>query len=98
LEVYKLIDNKYELMESVSLLQENRKVVWMPEVGLGIGCESDIRGNWEREWVYWYDRSGVRYPTSKERTARAEAISKAAEQRAERLAERLRMLGIDPDV
>jgi len=75
LEVHKLIDGKYELLESVSLLQEGGKMVWMPEVGLGIGYESGIRGNWERDWVYWYDRNCVRYPTDDERAVQAEAIA-----------------------
>jgi Uma2 family endonuclease len=119
LEVYKLVDGKYELMESVSFLQEGGNMVWMPEVGLGLGCEQGLHGNWEREWVYWYDRDYVRYPTAEERAEQAEAIAAQerlekqqerlakqqaeaiavqSEQRAERLAERLRMLGIDPDV
>jgi hypothetical protein len=29
----------------------------------------------QREWLYWYDRSGVRYPTASERAAMAEALS-----------------------
>ncbi len=104
LEVYKLINGKYELMPVVSILQEG-KMVWMPEVGLGIGCEQRIRGHWEREWVYWYDRNCVRYPTDQERAVQAEAIAlqerlakEQAEERAERLAARLRMLGIDLDI
>jgi hypothetical protein len=72
LEVYKLIDGKYELMESLSL---QKGMVWLPEVGLGIGCEQGIRGSWEREWVYWYDRNCVRYPTDYERVQKAEAIA-----------------------
>jgi Uma2 family endonuclease len=79
LEVYKLIDGNYELLEAVSVMQENRKIVWMPEVGLGIGCESGMRGNWEREWVYWYDRNYVRYLTDDERVQKAEATTLQAE-------------------
>jgi Uma2 family endonuclease len=85
--VYKLIDDKYEPLESVSLLQEGGQMVWMPEVELGIGCESGIRGNWEREWVYWYDRHCVRYPTDDERAVQAEAI--ADQERIEKQQERL---------
>jgi Uma2 family endonuclease len=75
LEVYKLIDHKYELLPSVTLLSESGKVVWMPEIGLGIGCERRICGNWEREWVYWYDRDCIRYPTPEECAQQAEAIA-----------------------
>jgi Uma2 family endonuclease len=79
LEVYKLINGKYELIPSVSLLQEGSKVVWMPEIGLGIGCEHGFSINWEREWVYWYDRNNVRYPTAEERANKAEKLANEAE-------------------
>jgi hypothetical protein len=75
LEVHKLVNGKYELQAG--------NPVWLPEVGLGIGCD---RGNYSgvtREWLYWYDESGRRYPTPQERI--------------QRLAEKLRSLGIDPD-
>jgi Putative restriction endonuclease len=102
LEVRKLIDGKYELLESVSLLQEGGKMVWMPEVGLGIGYESGIRGNWERDWVYWYDRNCVRYPTDDERAVQAEAIAAQEcleKQQAKAIAsqERIQKQQADPD-
>jgi DNA repair exonuclease SbcCD ATPase subunit len=58
LEIHKLINGKYELQFG--------NPVWLPEIGLGIGCE---RGNYSgvtREWLYWYDEEGRRYPTPKE--------------------------------
>jgi Uma2 family endonuclease len=96
LEVHKLIDGVYQL--------QSESPVWMPEVGLGIGYE---RGNYAgvtREWLYWYDETGRRYPTPNERVQleaqRAQLEAQRAtisEQRAEQLAQRLRELGIDPD-
>ncbi len=74
LEVYKLVDGKYELVPSVALLPDG-KMIWLPEVGLGIGCELGNLGSWRREWMYWYDRSGVKFPTAQERVIRAEAIA-----------------------
>lgn len=67
LEVYKLVDGKYELMPLTG------NMVWMPEVGLGIGCDRGSHGNWQREWVYWYDDRSTRYPTAEERAKTAEA-------------------------
>lgn len=64
--------------------------VWLPEIGLGIGCE---RGNYAgvtREWLYWYDQIGQRYLTPQEQ------IQQQAE-RAKLLGEKLRELGVDPD-
>ncbi|MEG4393686.1 Uma2 family endonuclease [Microcoleus sp. BROC3] len=75
LEVHKLVNGKYELQSGYP--------VWMPEIGLGIGCE---RGNYSgvtREWLYWYDAEGKRYLTPEEQV--------------NRLAQKLRELGIDPN-
>jgi len=121
LEVYKLINGKYELLPSVTLLSESGKsesgksesgkVIWIPEIDLGIGCERRILGNWERDWLYWYDRNCVRYPTAEERAQQAEAAQQQAEaiamqerqqklqerQQKEKLVNYLRSMGIDPD-
>jgi Uma2 family endonuclease len=103
LEVHKLINGVYQL--------QSESPVWMPEIGLGIGYE---RGNYAgvtREWLYWYDEMGRRYPTPNERVQleaqraqleaqRAQQEAQRAtvsEQRAEQLAQRLRELGVDPD-
>jgi len=84
LEVYKLVDGKYQLLPSVTLLEGGR-MVWLPEVGLGIGCEQGIHDSWQREWVYWYDRFGVRFPSVQERAAMAEAIAEQEKQKNEKL-------------
>jgi Uma2 family endonuclease len=97
LEVYKLIDGKYELMPSTALLQSGGRMVWLPEVGLGIGCEQGDYGNWQREWLYWYDQQGVRYPTAEERATNAEAIASQERLQKEKLAAYLRSLGVNPD-
>ncbi|MEG4939922.1 Uma2 family endonuclease [Microcoleus sp. F4-D5] len=103
LEVHKLVNGKYEL--------QSGNPVWMPEIGLGIGCE---RGNYSgvtREWLYWYDADGKRYLTPEEQVKqeaqRAEQLEQRAQQldrraqqldrRAQQLAQRLRELGVDPD-
>ena len=103
LEVYKLVNGKYEL--------QTGNPVWLPEIGLGIGCE---RGNYSgvtREWLYWYNQEGKRYPTPQEwilqetqraqqETQRAQQETQRAQQetqRAQKLADKLRELGIDPD-
>ncbi len=95
--MYKLIDGKYELVPSVSLLPEVGKVVWMSEIGLGIGCERRIYGNWEREWLYWYDRDNVRYPTAEEMAVQERQQKLQERQQKEKLANYLRSMGIDPD-
>jgi len=69
LEVYRLIDEKYELLPS-----ENNRV-WLPEIELALGYENGEHIGWEREWLYWYDESGNRYLTANERAINAEAIA-----------------------
>lgn len=89
LEVHKLVNGKYEL--------QSPNPVWMPEIGLGIGCE---RGNYSgvtREWLYWYDAEGKRYLTPEEQVKYQAQRAQQLAQRTEQLAQRLRELGIDPD-
>ena len=83
LEVYRLVDGNYVLQRG--------NPVWLPEINLGIGRERGTYQGITREWLYWYDEQGQRLLTPEERILQAE-------QRAEMLAERLRSLGIDPDV
>jgi Uma2 family endonuclease len=91
-QVYKLIDGAY-------VLQPERKTsYWMPEIGLGIGAEIGNYGNREREWLYWYDEHGVRYATPTEKAEAEKSARIVAEQRANILMERLREMGIDPDM
>lgn len=96
LEVHKLVNGKYEL--------QPESPVWMPEIGLGIGCEKGNYSGVTREWLYWYDAEGKRYLTPeeqvKQQTQRAMQEAQRAtqeKQRADQLAQRLRELGIDPD-
>jgi Uma2 family endonuclease len=104
LEVYQLIDGKYELMPAIALLPEGGEMVWLEGVGLGIGCVRNELYDWRREWLYWYDRNGVRYRTAKEQAVMAEAIAERERneklqerQEKEKLAAYLRSLGINPD-
>lgn len=83
LEVYRLVEGNYVLQRG--------NPVWLPEIGLGIGHERGTYQGITREWLYWYDEQGQRLLTPEERITQAE-------QRAQRLEQRLRSLGIDPDV
>jgi Uma2 family endonuclease len=76
LEIYKLLDGEY------ILLSENP--VWMPKIGLGIGCERGKYSGVTREWLYWYNEQGERYLTPeewvKQETQRAIEAQQAATQ------------------
>lgn len=83
LEVYRLMNEEY-------VLQPQNNPVWLPEIGLGIGRERGTYQGITREWLYWYDEQGQKLLTPEERILQAE-------QKAERLADKLRGLGIDPN-
>ena len=97
LEVYKLVNGKYELMPAIALLQGQGKMIWLPEIELGIGYERREFGNWERDWLYWYDQDCTRYPTAEERAQKAEEIASQERHKNEKLTNHLRALGINPD-
>jgi hypothetical protein len=85
--------------------------LWMPEIGLGIGNDRASYGGVTRDWLYWYDENGQRYPTPQEqieqmrqradsaeiRAEDADRLIEQERQRADRLAAQLRALGIEPD-
>ncbi|MDX2254570.1 MAG: Uma2 family endonuclease [Pseudanabaenaceae cyanobacterium bins.39] len=91
LEIYKLVQGKYKLISG------DGNWTWLPEIGLGLGCEHGEYMGWEREWLYWYDRDGVRYATDAEMAAQERQQKLAERQQRERLESYLRSQGIDPD-
>jgi hypothetical protein len=103
LEVYRLKQGEYILLSG--------NPVWLAEIGLAIGCGRGVYQGIEREWLYWYDQAGERYPTPEERAAEAErraaeaqqqvlqeaAARRQAEAQLQLLRQRLREQGIEPD-
>jgi Uma2 family endonuclease len=88
-EVYRLQDSGY-----VRLCGEP---VWLPEIGLGIGREVGIVEGWRREWLYWYDQQGNRFPSPDERMQQAQQELEQEQRFREDLLRKLRSRGIDPD-
>ena len=71
--------------------------VWLPEIGLGIGREVGIFEGWRREWLYWYDQEGNRFPSPDERMQQAQQELEQEQRFREDLLRKLRLRGIDPD-
>jgi Uma2 family endonuclease len=95
-EVYRLVNGIYE--------RQTGNPVWMSEIELGIGCEVGTHEGCTREWLYWYNQQGDRFPTpailieqEQQRAQQSEQRAEQERQRAERLAERLRQMGVNPD-
>jgi Uma2 family endonuclease len=88
LEIYKLVDGNYRLIAA-----NKQGIVWMSEIGFGMGCEVRLFATWEREWLYLYDEAGNRYLTAnevaqQERIAKQQAEAIAAQEYQEKLQER----------
>ena len=75
LEIYRLIDGKYVLQPG--------DIIWMPEIGLGMGKDRGTYQGLTREWLYWYDQNSNRYPTPEEQL--------------QQLLAKLQQQGIDPN-
>ena len=82
LEVHCLVDGQYVL--------QSGDIIWMPEIGLGIGRERGTYQGFTREWLYWYDENGNRYKTPEE-------IAIDRQQQLQNLLAKLQERGIDPN-
>lgn len=89
LEIHKLVNGHYELQDS--------NPFWMPEIGLGIGYERGDHCGLTREWMYWYTENNERYPTPQEQIKQGQIQIDRERIRSNKLAAKLRLLGIDPD-
>lgn len=94
---YYVVLSRYTNQMQVFTLQAGQYVelnltepkVWMAEIELGLGVWQGEYKGINRLWLRWYDQAGNWIPTDAER-------AKAAEQKAEYLAQRLRDLGVEP--
>jgi Uma2 family endonuclease len=69
--------------------------VWLPEIKLGLGLWQGAYQGVERLWLRWYDGTENWIPTPAEKAQQAQQQFTEERARAERLAARLRELGID---
>ncbi|MDB9527179.1 Uma2 family endonuclease [Oscillatoria sp. CS-180] len=95
-EVYKLEAGEYQLQLG--------EPYWMPEVGLGLGRAQQLVGGIELEVLLWHDQQGQPYLVPEEELKQMRTQLKALQQQAEaerqratRMADYLRSLGVDPD-
>ncbi|MEH2005941.1 MAG: Uma2 family endonuclease [Nostoc sp.] len=88
LEVYKLVNNAYELHDG-DVYDGLCLRVWLPEIGLAIGMERGTYLGIKREWLYWYDEQGERFLTPEEQMKQAQQEAQQAKQELQRV-QRLR--------
>jgi uncharacterized protein involved in type VI secretion and phage assembly len=72
-EIYRLENGRY--------MRQAGEPVWMPELGMGIGRAVGQHEGLEREWLYWYDERGNRYPAPPDVMAQERALRLEMEQR-----------------
>lgn len=90
-QAFRLVAGAYEQVE----LTEGCLLI--PQLGLNLGLWQGSFENIDRLWLRWMTTEGELIPIPSEEATVAEQRAIAAEQRAERLAERLRESGVDPD-
>jgi len=87
------------------------KILWFPELQLGLGLWEGNYDGLERQWLRWHDVNGQCLPTPMERAEQERQRAVQAEQqvwlerqraseavqRADKLAAKLRALGLDPE-
>ena len=91
-EVYHFVENSYELVAA-----NERGHYPIPQMAVELGIWQGRYGNMELPWLRWWDSLGNLLLTGEERAEFAESELEQQRQRAERLAERLRELGVNPD-
>ncbi len=91
LQAFRLVGGQYE---SVEVGEEG---LLIPQLELRLSVWQGSYENIERLWLRWFTASGELILTPSEEAAAAQARVTQAEQRAERLAAKLRELNIDPD-
>lgn len=84
LQAFQLVADRYEEIDVSS------GKIWMPGIELGLGLWQGSFEGIERLWLRWYDSSGKWIPTPVE-------LLKQEKQKSDKLAAKLRELGINPD-
>ncbi|MDY7012105.1 MAG: Uma2 family endonuclease, partial [Cyanobacteriota bacterium] len=99
LEVYRLVEGRYIRQQPRPISpsrQECKHLVWLPEIGLGIGCDRGVFQSWQRDWLYWYDENGNRHLLPEELLQRQRERLNQQQQQLAELNAKLLELGIDP--
>ena len=91
LRAFTLVGNTYQAIELRTLR------VWMAALNLGLGLWHGEYQGITRQWLRWYDALGNWVLTDLEQIERERQNTERERQRANRLADRLRELGIDPE-
>ncbi|MEM1252623.1 MAG: Uma2 family endonuclease [Cyanobacteria bacterium P01_H01_bin.21] len=91
LRYFKLVGIHYEEQP----VQTDAPMVWLNDLNIGLGLWNGYFEGLPGPWLRWCDADGNWYLTD---TEKAEAEKAEAQQKADRLSQRLKELGVDPDL
>jgi Uma2 family endonuclease len=98
LRVWMLAGGRYEELTPQEGIVTIGQFVWLKTVGLGLTLwEGPFEEEVSRLWLRWCDRQGQVIPTGAEGQETERQRAEAERQRANRLAARLREMGLNPD-
>jgi Uma2 family endonuclease len=98
LRLWTLVSGKYVEVTPVEGLGGVDQSIWLETIGLGLTLwEGQFEEAVTRLWLRWCDREGQVIPTGAERADAERLRADTENSRANRLAEKLRELGINPD-
>jgi hypothetical protein len=99
LDIYRLVSGKYEAQEP-----DKNQHYWIEEMGLFLGVWWGKKAEVTAHWLRWWDASGnlllwggERLEQERQRADRAELELDRERSERQRLADKLRELGVDPD-
>ena len=75
----------------------NQGKIFIPELGLSLGLWQGSFRNIERLWLRWFTRIGDLIKVPEEEVIVAKQETEAAQRKVDKLAEKLRELGVNPD-
>lgn len=88
-----LVNGRYQLMPA-----NERGHYPIEPLGVELGIWQGVYQNQEWPWLRWWDAQGNLLLTAEERLEQERQEKELAQQRAERLAEQLRALGVEPEL
>jgi Uma2 family endonuclease len=92
LEMHRLVEDHFE-----SMVPNEHGRHALPLLGVELGLWTGTVGQYAMTWLRWWDAEGRLLPSPDELADRERQDKEQAQQRADFLAERFRMLGINPD-
>ena len=98
LRVWSIAPSGYTELTPVEGITQIGQLVWLDAAGIGLALwEGQFEEEVTRLWLRWCDREGQMISTGAEGREIERQGREAERQRADRLAERLQAMGIDPD-